>query len=83
MHVNKTYAHVRTSYSVEAAEVVRVGLWVCVDGVGDPSVAADDVASDGGDCDAAQHKNEINILCGRSKNYLPQDVETLMSTTHR
>ena len=57
--------------------------WVCVDGVGDPSVAADDDASDGGDCDAAQHKNEINILCGRSKNYLPQDVETLMSTTHR
>ena len=26
MHVNKAYAHVRTSYSVEAAEVVRVGF---------------------------------------------------------
>ena len=26
MHVNKVYAHVRTSYSVVAAEVVRVGF---------------------------------------------------------
>ena len=26
MHVNKVYAHVRTSYSVVAVEVVRVGF---------------------------------------------------------
>ena len=53
MHVNKAYAHVRTSYSVEAAEVVRVGFVLMALAIPVLSVAADDVASDGGDCDAA------------------------------